>query len=257
MENCPLEWWAAEKGRSQRRALRRKQRAACACQLTLQPGCSQFDDRGLCSKYSPRHMRPNSSTWPSKILSQWFTQKYILIWPWCCVSNFLELPSESDPPSPWVPTCYKWGAHCLFAWVVEWVWVWASFYLWSIHFFPLLLDISLHTQDFVKYAVSPFSLQSECLVCLHSCVWLFITPWTVACKIPLSMDLSRKKYWSGLSFPPPRNLPHPEIKPMSLVSPLQVDSLPLVPPGKPKECGIFLDKCCTPESILDITPVAS
>jgi len=37
-----------------------------------------------------------------------------------------------------------------------------------------------------------------------------------------------------LPFPPPRDLPDPGIKPTPLESPaLQVDSLPLVPPGKP------------------------
>ena len=40
--------------------------------------------------------------------------------------------------------------------------------------------------------------------------------------------LSRKEYWSGLPFPPPRDLPHPRIKPTPLASPMLVaDSLPL------------------------------
>ena len=29
-------------------------------------------------------------------------------------------------------------------------------------------------------------------------VWLFATPWTIACQTPLSMRFSRKEYWSGL-----------------------------------------------------------
>ena len=36
-----------------------------------------------------------------------------------------------------------------------------------------------------------------------SCVWLFATPWTVACQAPLSMESSRQEYWSGLPSPPP------------------------------------------------------
>ena len=40
-------------------------------------------------------------------------------------------------------------------------------------------------------------------------------PWTVACQTPLSMGFSRQEHWSGLPFPPPGNLPHPGIKPMS------------------------------------------
>ena len=46
---------------------------------------------------------------------------------------------------------------------------------------------------------------------------LFATPWTVACQVPLAMELSRQEYWSGLPFPPPGDLPDPEIKPKPLV----------------------------------------
>ena len=37
-------------------------------------------------------------------------------------------------------------------------------------------------------------------VCMRvvSCVQLFVTPWTVACQPPLSMEFSRQEYWSGL-----------------------------------------------------------
>ena len=45
----------------------------------------------------------------------------------------------------------------------------------------------------------------------------------VACQAPLSMGFSRQEYWSGLSCPPPGDLPNPWIKPRS--SALQVDSL--------------------------------
>ena len=36
-----------------------------------------------------------------------------------------------------------------------------------------------------------------------SCIWLFVTPWTVARQTPLSMEVSRQEYWSGLPFPSP------------------------------------------------------
>ena len=39
-----------------------------------------------------------------------------------------------------------------------------------------------------------------------------VTAWTVAHQVPLSMKFSRQEYWSGLSFPPPRDLPDPGIK---------------------------------------------
>ena len=41
------------------------------------------------------------------------------------------------------------------------------------------------------------------------------TPWTVALQAPLSMGFPRHKYWSGLPFPPPGDLPNPGIKPVS------------------------------------------
>ena len=58
-----------------------------------------------------------------------------------------------------------------------------------------------------------------------SCVRLFGTPWTVANQALLSMGFSRQGYWSGLSFPSPRDLPNPGIEPVSPAP--QVDSLPL------------------------------
>ena len=50
---------------------------------------------------------------------------------------------------------------------------------------------------------------------LLSRVQLFATPWTVAYHTPLSMGFSRQEYWSGLSFPSPKDLPDPRIKPES------------------------------------------
>ena len=41
------------------------------------------------------------------------------------------------------------------------------------------------------------------------------TPSAVACQAPLSMRFSKQKYWSGLPFPPPGDLPNPVIKPVS------------------------------------------
>ena len=46
-------------------------------------------------------------------------------------------------------------------------------------------------------------------------VWLFVTPWTVACHAPLSMESSREEHWSGLPFPSPGDLPDPEMEPAS------------------------------------------
>ena len=69
-------------------------------------------------------------------------------------------------------------------------------------------------------------------IILHYCKWnrnlestviryketLFITPWTVARREPLSMRFSRQEYWSGLPCPPPGVLPDPGTEPESHVS---------------------------------------
>ena len=47
----------------------------------------------------------------------------------------------------------------------------------------------------------------------------FVAPSTVAHQASLSMGFSRQAYQSGLSFPTAGDLPHPGIKPTSLVSP--------------------------------------
>ena len=57
-------------------------------------------------------------------------------------------------------------------------------------------------------------------------VQLFVTPWTSP-----SMGFSRRKYWSGLPFHSPGDLPDPEIEPRSPA--LQADALTSEPPGKP------------------------
>ena len=72
---------------------------------------------------------------------------------------------------------------------------------------------------------------------------IFVTLWTVAHQVPLSLGLSRKEYWNGLPCPPPEDLLDSGVEPVFLVSPALADggSLPLVPPGKPLE-GIMLSE---------------
>ena len=53
---------------------------------------------------------------------------------------------------------------------------------------------------------------------LLSHVRLFATPWTVACRAPLSMGFSRREYWSELPFLSPGDLPHPGTEPGSPAS---------------------------------------
>ena len=59
----------------------------------------------------------------------------------------------------------------------------------------------------------------ECVFSCFSCVWLFVTLWTVARQASLFVGFSRQEYWSGLPCPPPGALPNPGTEPSSLRSP--------------------------------------
>ena len=81
--------------------------------------------------------------------------------------------------------------------------------------FPLMTSFSLddlYKDPFFKYGhiLRVWGLGLQCIhgvrVCVLSCfsrVRLFVTPWTVAHQTPLSMELSRQEYWSGLPYPSP------------------------------------------------------
>ena len=67
----------------------------------------------------------------------------------------------------------------------------------------------------------PLKTRNKSTICwcadVLSCGLLFATPWTVACQVPLSMEFSRQKYWSGLPFSSPGNLPYDSaIPPMGI-----------------------------------------
>ena len=78
-------------------------------------------------------------------------------------------------------------------------------------------------------------LEQYCLLSLFSCWGVsdsFVTPWTIAHQAPLSMGFLGQEYWSGLPFPSPGTLPHPEIEPVSLA--LTGRFFTTEPPGKPR-----------------------
>ena len=72
-------------------------------------------------------------------------------------------------------------------------------------------------------------LDSMCVLVAR--VWLFATPWPVACQALLFMGFLRQEYWSGLPFSSPGDLPHPRIERGSPA--FKADSQPSEPPGKP------------------------
>ena len=103
------------------------------------------------------------------------------------------------------------------------------------------------TQAFPVQGAMQFSKTVQRCVCVCVCVCMRVrahvcqqlshvqlcaTPWTIVHQDLLSMEFSRQEYWSGLPHHSPGDLPNPGIKPGSPT--LQVDSLPSVPPGKPR-----------------------
>ena len=75
-------------------------------------------------------------------------------------------------------------------------------------------------------------------------------------QAPLSMGFFRQEYWSGLPYPPPEDLPNPEIEPV-LLHPLhwQVCSLPLTPPGKSIKCTVIAKSITCTSTIMHIFSV--
>ena len=81
----------------------------------------------------------------------------------------------------------------------------------------------------LKYrkAICSISLSDQ----LCPALWI---PWTTAQHCSLSMEFSRQKYWNGLPFPPPGDLPDPGIELSTLVSPaLAGGFFTTESPGKP------------------------
>ena len=71
----------------------------------------------------------------------------------------------------------------------------------------LLSTVKIEVPHFNSYEM--FHWMACCLVLSH--IQLSVTPWAVAQQAPLSMGISRQEYWSGLSFPSPRDLSNPGI----------------------------------------------
>ena len=92
-----------------------------------------------------------------------------------------------------------------------------------------------------------------CAVLSHfSCVLLSAAPWTVDRWASLSMGLFS---WSGLSCPPPGDLPDLGVEPASLcLLHWQADSLPLAPSGRPCSCHDLGSNTCQTYSSISINP---
>ena len=79
-----------------------------------------------------------------------------------------------------------------------------------------------------------------CVLSRFSHVLLFAALWTVTHQAPLSMGLSRQKYWHELPFPAPGDLPDSGTKSASLASPALAGGFFTTEPlGKPKHTYIL------------------
>ena len=93
-----------------------------------------------------------------------------------------------------------------------------------------------------------------CMLSHFSQVWLFVSPGTVACQVPLSMEFSRQEHWSVLPSPFPRGPSQARDRTASYVFPaLQVDSLPLLPPGSPHTQHESLKQRAVSSRIISVT----
>ena len=91
---------------------------------------------------------------------------------------------------------------------------------------------------------SYFHIMYMCDVCaVLSCLVMSDSFWPhglLPARLLCPWGFPRQEYWSGLSCPPPGDLPNPEIEPRS--SSLQADYLPSEPPGKPMTCIYVVNK---------------
>ena len=120
------------------------------------------------------------------------------------------------------------------AWILEWV-PWPR--LGDLpRFEPASLKSPMLAGRFITTNATWETPIAYVCVCVCVCVshWVvsdFVTPWTTAHQAPLSMELSKQKYWRGLPFHSSGNLPNPGIK---LGSPgLHTGFLLSESPGKP------------------------
>ena len=117
-----------------------------------------------------------------------------------------------------------------------------------MYIYPLFLRFFSHIDhyrllsrfSYALYQVLTSYLSFIC-VCVQSLshVWLFVTPWTVACQAPLFVEFSRQDSWVELSLPTPGDFPDPGIELTSLEPPaLAGEFITTGPPG-----NIFIVVC--------------
>ena len=96
-------------------------------------------------------------------------------------------------------------------------------HLSCLHVFSWLNSSFCFSTVWIFHCLVVTDLIFDLIACMLSCVWLFVTPWTVTQQAPLSIGLFQQEYWSGLPFPSPEDLPNPKIELTSLATPALTD----------------------------------
>ena len=86
--------------------------------------------------------------------------------------------------------------------------------------------------EFASYDLLENTLCSGARACPTLCSSM------VCSLLILSMDFSKQDYWSGLPFPPPGELPNPEIELRST----ELAGFTTEPPGKPSKMDYGVEK---------------
>ena len=171
-------------------------------------------------QYQTNHIKRNAQPQASCILHQTWTGDSFLIWYYTCFNAIL--PNHPPPPSPTESKRLFYTSVSLLLSRIQGCHYHLHEQRWKI---PSFKNYQIESSNIIK---------EDYPACVLSHVRLLAIPWTAARQAPLFMGFFSREYWSGLPFPPPRDLPDPGIKPVSLVSPSLADKFFTTEPlGKP------------------------
>ena len=110
---------------------------------------------------------------------------------------------------------------------------------WDVWFLKVFIsywsitDLQSLSESDAQRSDSPMHIHVCVRATRFSCIWLFVTLWTITRQAPLSMGFSRQGYWRGLPFPSLGDLPHPGVE-----LPVSRGLLPWQRPSLPS-CRVF------------------
>ena len=124
----------------------------------------------------------------------------------------------------------------------------APFYYWIFNYLSSLHHFSAFwlRSSVVPFQFSKCNWTTQATTCVHACL-VICDPMSCSPPAPLSTGFPRQEYWSGLPFPPPRDLPDPGTEPRSPAPPaLAGRSFTTLPPGKPHSAATGLPSLYLP-----------